>query len=111
MDARRNQVYAAAKNGENGIISSCAIEIGDLLPRLGNGPVLFVGDGIDAYKDVIIMNRPDSIFAAEANRYQRASSVCTLGYRKWLLGDAAEYHRVKANYLRPSQAERLLGKV
>lgn len=109
MDARRNQVYAAAKNGENTIVSSCATEIGELLPRLGSGPVLFVGDGIDAYKRVIENELPQSFFAAQSSRYQRASSVCMLGYKKSMAGELADYRQVQANYLRPSQAERLLG--
>lgn len=108
MDARRSQVYTAAKIGENAIISSCATEVDALLPRLGDGPVLFVGDGIDAYKDVIKEKLPQSFFAAEPSRYQRASSVCLLGYKKSMAGELADYRQVQANYLRPSQAERLL---
>ncbi len=111
MDARRSQVYAAAKNGEDTVINSCATDIGELLPRLSGGPVLFVGDGIDAYRDVIQKGLPQSFFAAEPSRYQRASSVCMLGYKKSQADELADYRQVKANYLRPSQAERLLGKV
>lgn len=111
MDARRSQVYTAAKNGENAIVSSCAMEIGQLLPRLGSGPVLFVGDGIDAYRNVIQKELPQSFFAAEPNRYQRASSVCALGYKKSIAGELVDFRQVQANYLRPSQAERLLGNV
>jgi tRNA threonylcarbamoyladenosine biosynthesis protein TsaB len=109
MDARRSQVYAAAKNGQNVLVSSCAMEIGELLPRLGNGPVLFVGDGVDAYREVIKNELPQSFFADEPSRYQRASSVCMLGYKKSQTEELADYRQVQANYLRPSQAERLLG--
>ncbi len=107
MDARRNQVYTAAKNRNTVVVPSCAVEIDSLLTMLGEGPVLFVGDGIDHYRETIEERRPDSFFAAPPVRYQRASSVCTLGYRKSLEGDVCGYHQVQANYLRPSQAERL----
>jgi len=107
MNARRNQAYAAAKNGDNVLIASSALPIGELLPKLGAGPVLFVGDGIDAFWETIIKERPDSLFAGEAVRYQRASSICALGYLKSLKGDVVNYHHLQANYLRPSQAERL----
>ena len=107
MDARRGQVYAAAKNGDNVLVPSCAIELESLLLMLGEGPVLFVGDGIDIYRETIAKQRPDSIFAAPPVRYQRASSVCTLGFLKSLKGDVHGSHQVRANYLRLSQAERL----
>lgn len=107
MDARRGQVYAAAQNGNNVLVPSCAIDLGMLLPMLGKGPVLFVGDGIDNYRETIEKQMPDSFFAAPPVRYQRASSVCTLGFLKSLKGDVHGYHQVRANYLRPSQAERL----
>lgn len=109
MDARRNQVYAAAKNGENERIGSCAMSLDSLLQALGSGPVLFVGDGVDAYADRITSQRPESLLAPGPVRYQRASSVCALGYQKYVKGETVEYHRVKANYIRPSQAERLHG--
>lgn len=107
MDARRDQVYAAAKNKEKTLVPSCAISIHDLMDKLGDGPVMFVGDGVDRYKDLILKRRPDSLFAKQAVLYQRASSVCRLGFLKSRRGDVAGYREVRANYLRPSQAERL----
>ncbi len=107
MDARRDQVYAAAKNKEKTLVPSCATGILSLMDRLGDGPVMFVGDGVDRYSDLILKSRPDSLFAKQDVRYQRASSVCTLGFLKGRQGDVATYREVRANYLRPSQAERL----
>ncbi len=107
MDARRNQVYAAAKKGDKILVPSCAIDLAELLEKLGEGPVLFVGDGIDQYKDAILQSRRDSLFANRAVRYQRASSVCRIGVLKCSQGDVTTYREVRANYLRPSQAERL----
>ena len=107
MDARRDQVYAAAKNKEKTLVPSCATGLLSLLKRLGDGPVMFVGDGVDRYRDVILKSRPDSLFAKQAVRYQRAGSVCALGLLKGRQGDVATYREVRANYLRPSQAERL----
>ena len=107
MDARRGQVYAAAKKGDIKIVESCAIDLKELLARLGGGRVMFVGDAIDTYKEVILKNRPDCLFAKEAARYQRASSVCALGYKKCKQEKVTTYQLVRANYLRPSQAERL----
>ena len=66
---------------------------------------MFVGDGIDAYEQMIAALSSESLFAERPVRYQRASSVCALGYQKSLMGDVVEYHQVEANYIRPSQAE------
>lgn len=107
MDARREQVYAAAKNGNEVLVEPCATDIRKLMPRLGDSRVMFVGDGVDRYKDLILESRPDSLFAGEAVRYQRASSVCGIGVMKCRKGDVTTYREVRANYLRPSQAERL----
>ncbi len=107
MDARREQVYAAAKKDNRILVESCATGLADLLPLLGNGPAMFVGDGIDQYKDMILKSRPDSLFAKEAACYQRASSVCALGLLKCRKEEITTYRKVRANYLRPSQAERL----
>jgi len=107
MDARRNQVYAAAKNKDKILVPSCTTDLAELLGRLGEGPVMFVGDGIDPYKEAILQSRPNSLFANRAVRYQRAGSVCRIGVFKCNQGDVTTYREVRANYLRPSQAERL----
>jgi len=107
MDARRDQVYAAAKKEDTILIPSGATQLNGLLAKLGDGPVMFVGDGIDQYRETILQSRPDSLFAERAVRYQRASSVCKIGVEKCRRGDVRTYREVRANYLRPSQAERL----
>ena len=125
MDARRNQVYtgiytfskkAGAKEGSNlvepvfqVIKMQMAVSIEELAERLNRyrRPVVFLGDGVPVYENILAekLTVPYSFAPAYMNR-QRAAVVGTLGIQYYKAGkfETAEEHR--PDYLRVSQAER-----
>lgn len=125
MDARRNQVYtgiytfskkAREKEGRNlvepvfqVIKMQMAVSIEELAERLNRyrRPVVFLGDGVPVYENVLAekLTVPYSFAPAYMNR-QRAAVVGTLAIQYYKSGkfETAEEHR--PDYLRVSQAER-----
>ncbi|NLZ80791.1 MAG: tRNA (adenosine(37)-N6)-threonylcarbamoyltransferase complex dimerization subunit type 1 TsaB [Clostridiales bacterium] len=115
MDAKRNQVYTGiyefSNNEPKEIKGQSAISINDLIKELNKfeRKVIFVGDGIPVYKEIIenTLKIPFAFAPAHMNR-QRAGAVAALGaiyLKKGLIDTAADH---KPNYLRVSQAEREL---
>lgn len=123
MDARRKQVYTGmytfARRELEGsketelvldvLEAQNASPIDELIERLNihGRPVLFLGDGVPVYQDVIRekMRVPFSFAPASANR-QRAAVVGALGiqyYKEEKFETAMEH---QPDYLRVSQAER-----
>ena len=125
MDARRNQVYtgiytfskkAGEKEGRNlvepvfqVIKMQMAVSIEELAERLNRyrRPVVFLGDGVPVYENVLAekLTVPYSFAPAYMNR-QRAAVVGTLAIQYYKSGkfETAEEHR--PDYQRVSQAER-----
>ncbi|MCI8543585.1 tRNA (adenosine(37)-N6)-threonylcarbamoyltransferase complex dimerization subunit type 1 TsaB [Acetatifactor aquisgranensis] len=116
MDARRNQVYAAAYEflperegfALNTVIPRKPVDIGDLLAELTllGRSVVFLGDGVPVYREAIRekCGVPCALAPAGSNR-QRAASIASLGavyYRQGKIVTAAEH---RPEYLRKSQAE------
>ncbi len=87
MDARRGQVYSAFYEFDNGrpvrLTDYLAEDINEITTRLSedkyarraDGRVFFVGDGADAYRDVITRNVPGAVFAPPVLNRQRAAST------------------------------------
>lgn len=113
MDARREQVYTgiyAFSNGEHTVIEKqCAVSVTEIIDKCNtlNRNVVFLGDGVPVYKE-IIENRiqvPYNFAPANMNR-QRASSLGVLAYRYYMEGKYTTAAEFKPDYLRLSQAER-----
>ncbi len=116
MDARRNQVYAAAyeflPQGEgfelHALIPQDPIDIGDMLEKLAQleRPVIFLGDGVPVYRDIIRSRCavPYALAPAGSNR-QRASSIASLGAVYYAQGRTVAAADHSPIYLRKSQAE------
>ena len=113
MDARRQEVYSGVYEFADGqladVIAESAGPLTDViteLNRLGR-PVIFLGDGVPVYEDIIRANMTtDYLFAPAHLSRQRAASVAMLGLEMLHRGEtvtAAEHAPV---YLRVSQAER-----
>lgn len=117
MDARRNQVYtgiyAFEDNGSTvefkTIRPQCAISIEEIISDLNETghPVIYLGDGVPVYRDVLTeKTKVDYLFApAHCNR-QDAGALAALAqiyYEKGQMVSAAEH---RPDYLRLSQAER-----
>lgn len=115
MDARRQQVYTGLytfEKEEFKIISAqqaTSIEtIIEKVNTLGRS-VIFLGDGVPVYKDVIAAQvKVDYSFAPSHLAYQRAGAVAALAEIYYQQGrvESASAHR--PDYLRLSQAEREL---
>jgi tRNA threonylcarbamoyladenosine biosynthesis protein TsaB len=117
MDARRNQVYTGIyefKNNELNIIEKqCAADILDIVDKINNvcsennKEAIFLGDGVDVYKDKITYAiKTNFAFAPACCNRQRAACVAALGmklYQNGIYETAADH---APDYLRLSQAER-----
>ena len=117
MDARRNQVYTAAYEfvpaGENfelkALIPQSPSDIGEMLEKLSElgRPVIFLGDGVPVYLDMIREKiRTEYSIAPAGNNRQRAGSVAALGAVYYALGKTVDAGEHRPEYLRKSQAER-----
>ena len=117
MDARRNQVYTGLyefyEDGDacvmNTIQDQCAVPIEEIIDRINtiDRSVVFLGDGVPVFKDMIESTcKVDFVYApAFANR-QRGSVIASLGeiyLNKGVSQTASEHAPI---YLRLSQAER-----
>jgi len=113
MDARRQQTYTGLYDFTDGrmntILPQCVVmieEIVDQINELGRR-VIFLGDGVDVFRDYINEHvKVDYDFAPAMCNKQRASAVACLGqvlYEQGRVENAADH---KPEYLRLSQAER-----
>lgn len=113
MDARRNQVYTGIYrfDGEELQIvepqSPMAVEVvAGKLNELG-GEVIFLGDGVPVYREMLanLLKIPYSFAPAHMNR-QRAAAVAALAVRYVKKGRTETAAEHAPDYLRLSQAER-----
>lgn len=113
MDARRNQVYTGIYKFEDHELvvekSQWAAPIEELLEELNTRgeAVIFLGDGVPVFKQIIAekLHVPYSFAPAHLNK-QRAGAVAALGsiyYKEGRTETAVEHN---PEYLRVSQAER-----
>ncbi len=112
MDARRNQVYTAFYIWENAMFTRIgdymAEDINIVLKKLSvfNKNVIFLGDGVETYRNIISEFNSDFVFAPSHINEQRAAAVGALAIEyanKGILASPGEFELV---YLRKSQAER-----
>lgn len=113
MDARRQQVYTGIyefTNGEMNVIRpQCVLMIDELLKEINKlgRKVIFLGDGVEVFKEYIQENIQTPFdFAPATNNKQRASSVAVLGGKLFKEGKGEHASEHKPDYLRLSQAER-----
>ena len=111
MDARRKQVYAGIYEFDpelNAVYPQSATDIYEITDKLNEfgGPVIFLGDGVPAYGEIIKerMTVPYKFAPAHKNR-QSAASVASLGARYFKEGKAINADDHSPVYLRKSQAE------
>lgn len=123
MDARRNQVYTGVyefvKGGEPGgqlqlheLIGQCAVDIRAVIAwinELGKDgrEVIFLGDGVPVYEQIIgrEMQIPYSFAPANRSR-QSAAAVAALAEVYYEMGCTVSAAEHQPDYLRLSQAER-----
>ncbi|MBM7866132.1 tRNA (adenosine(37)-N6)-threonylcarbamoyltransferase complex dimerization subunit type 1 TsaB [Heliobacterium gestii] len=125
LDARKNEVYSClyrgCTEGLEKVGSAQAVAPKELLEQLrrrmeesmdgqeapeATGPVLFLGDAVPVYRDLIEQSLGDgAVFAAAETRYPRGSQVARLGWRRLREGDTDDLHQLTPMYIRPSEAE------
>lgn len=115
MDARRNQVYTAYYQWQQGELvrmsDHLGVQIDELLEMLKeeDRPVIFLGDGVDVFKDKITeVLGEKGIFAPSFLMMQRASTLAHLACVAYTKGEVSDPDTFVPMYLRKSQAEREL---
>ena len=111
LDARRSQVYGGGYFLEDGFpvekIKAGPYTIEEFLELTADyDSVLFLGDGVDAYREKIEQLRPAGL--AFASLYQDAEQVARLGKRLFERGISFSYEGLKPEYMRAPEAERKL---
>ena len=113
LNARRNQVYTALYEGglDSGfrrITDYMAVNIGKILDRIQSTGkrVIFLGDGLDVYRQHITAQLKDKgLFASQAFNMPSAASVAMLGLEKLRKGLEQSAFEFTPLYVRRSQAE------
>lgn len=112
MDARRNQVYNALFRKGKGferITEDRALDIHALIAELRQfeSEVIFLGDGVPVYQEIIEreMGERASFAPAHLSR-QRAAALAALGAEYYKKGLFTSADAMRPFYLRKSQAER-----
>ncbi len=112
LDARRDQVYNGLFRGGktlDRIEDDRALEVASLLDELKTKgePVLFCGDGVPVYRDVILKELGDNaMFAQRMQNMNLGASVAELGFLAMERGETVSYNELIPQYVRLSQAER-----
>ena len=121
INARRGQVYGMI----DGFLPGCPCMLTDVLEiicsaegpvRSAGRPVLFFGDGIDAYEKKILdilggagmTLGKEYFFAPEAFRYQDAASAGRLAFGRIQAGEGGTWKDVHPDYMRKAEAEQKL---
>lgn len=113
MDARRNQAYYGIYDVKGAVPSvmepQAAAPIEDVAEKVNalGRPVIFIGDGVPVFKEYLESAvTVEYRYGADSVRYQRASSVASLGRVYFEQGRAVPAEQFAPIYLRMSQAER-----
>ncbi|MDE6209956.1 MAG: tRNA (adenosine(37)-N6)-threonylcarbamoyltransferase complex dimerization subunit type 1 TsaB [Lachnospiraceae bacterium] len=115
MDARRNQVYTGIYHFEDNRlvadIPQYQEDINTLIEILNEKdlPVVFLGDGVDTYRETISHNiKVPYEFAPVHMNMQRAASIAALSEQYYIEKKTVSANEHQPDYLRKSQAEREL---
>jgi tRNA threonylcarbamoyladenosine biosynthesis protein TsaB len=110
LDARRSEIYAAGFRWRGDQLDRVVAEMAIApreLTRFVSGEVVFIGDGVDEYEDVLV-----ELFGAAVKRLPLAAAppsgaaVAAIGRERLAAGAAAELASVEPFYVRASEAER-----
>lgn len=113
MDARRNQVYTGLYTFEHDrmitVTPQKAVGITEMIEEINqiNKPVIFLGDGVSVYKEVIKeQTQVPFRFTPPHLAKQRAAAIGALALLYYKAGRTEHAREHKPEYLRLSQAER-----
>ncbi|MBP5773293.1 MAG: tRNA (adenosine(37)-N6)-threonylcarbamoyltransferase complex dimerization subunit type 1 TsaB [Eubacterium sp.] len=112
MDARKERVFTGLYKFNDGnvevIKDQCVLTIDELVDEIDE-PVVFLGDGVDAYKEMLDEKvKVEHSFAPDDSNYVKASSFVFLAKKYMDDGKIESARDHKPDYLMLSQAEREL---
>jgi tRNA threonylcarbamoyladenosine biosynthesis protein TsaB len=107
LDARRGQVYTAAFENTAVVLDPDTWKMTDLLNKLADKRVLFVGDGVAVHKDQILEKMGDMAVLADCRERLNTAVGLFDAYENGFY-EMCDYKSLEADYLRKSQAEREL---
>jgi len=113
LNARKNEVYGAIYLGKSSTLhrlaDPMAVPIEVLLDRLGAWPgqqVLFLGDGVDIYREQLVAHLGKAAqFASPSVMLPRGATVAQIGMDLLKAGQGVSPLEIKPEYIRPSEAE------
>uniref|UniRef100_UPI0030840BB1 tRNA (adenosine(37)-N6)-threonylcarbamoyltransferase complex dimerization subunit type 1 TsaB n=1 Tax=Desulforadius tongensis TaxID=1216062 RepID=UPI0030840BB1 len=112
LNARKNEVYTAVYRGKEKelkrLTGLMAVPPGELMQILNQWPdkVLFLGDGVDVYREEIIQTMGNRAqFAARAVALPRGAVVAEMGMLELKRGKGISPLEIKPQYIRQSEAE------
>ncbi len=109
LDARKNEVYTALFQDQNGSmsrISEYMVLAAERLCQKITIPTLFVGDGVAPYRDLIKEILAElAIFAPAQLHFPRAAAIGQLAIKKYQQADFIDPATAVPIYIRPSEAE------
>jgi len=109
LDARKNEVYTSLFRYQDKrlvrLIDDMVISPEELLPKIKE-KVIFLGDGVEVYKDIILEKLDDlAIFLPRFFNQPRGTNVAEIGMIKLNRGETLNLHDLKPTYIRRSEAE------
>jgi tRNA threonylcarbamoyladenosine biosynthesis protein TsaB len=109
LDARKGEVYTALYQGDGSgklekLTPDLALNPDDLLERVKE-PVIFLGDGVQAYRDKLMHFQGDYLFASSYLNQPRASVLGKLGLEKFRQGEILKEEEILPLYCRAPEAE------
>lgn len=108
IDARNQRVYTAQYQVGEELVAPRVAALGELFGDDLPEDLLFCGDGVDAYREILRKQYPGAVLAPAHLRYQRADALISLARRAEKQGNVQTAFEVELMYLVDSQAERLL---
>jgi len=108
IDAKRQQVYSAIYRRRNGRIVKesrhLLLHVEDLMKRI-KGPAIFLGDGIDLYREKIEKRSKKAVFLGEEYWYPKASNLIRLGLGKLKKHKKKDLSKLNPIYLYPKDCQ------
>ena len=115
IDAKNENVYFSlyvhTENKYEKIEEYCADNIHnilDILSKYNDKKIIFAGDGAITFKQIILEQIKNAVFAKKLQNNQTSISVGKAAFDKYLQGFKGNSNSLHPLYLRKSQAERAL---
>ncbi|HLV00139.1 MAG TPA: tRNA (adenosine(37)-N6)-threonylcarbamoyltransferase complex dimerization subunit type 1 TsaB [Acidobacteriota bacterium] len=108
IDARRQQIYGAVyahpqPQESHLVMPEVVLPPAEWLSTLPADSYIFVGDGAQMYSRTVLAHHPNSRLLRTDNRI--LSALCEIAYWRMTRGEVLPASRLKAHYIRPSDAE------